>query len=155
MHRDGLLRFLVHRIGDQRVLRLISKWLKAGVMEAGAGSDMGKGTPPGAIVSPVRANIDLHYVLDRWTRRGRRTRAEGDVIVVRYADDLVVGFQYRSEAESYLAALKQRLAPFGLELHPAKTRLIELGRHAAVDRRKRGLGKPETFDFWAGRPMAR
>ena len=147
VHRDWLIRFLEHRIGDKRVIRLIIKWLNAGVMEEGQWSDTGKGTPQGAIVSPVLANIYLHYVFDLWTKVWRSKRAVGDVIVVRYADDFVVGFQHRAEAEQYLADLERRLAEFGLALHPTKTRLIEFGRFAVKDRKRRGLGKPETFDF--------
>ena len=147
VHRDWLIQFLEHRIGDKRVIRLIIKWLNAGVMEEGSWSDTGKGTPQGAIVSPVLANIYLHYVYDMWTRMWRRKRATGEVIVVRYADDFVVGFQHRREAEQYLRDLKERLAAFGLDLHPIKTRLLEFGRFAAGNRKRRGLGKPETFDF--------
>ena len=146
--RDQLIRFLEHRIGDRRVLRLITKWLNAGVMDGGNWTDTGAGTPQGANVSPVLANIYLHYVLDLWVHRfWRRRKAEGDVIIVRYADDFVVGFQHRSEAERFMDDLKERLARFGLGLHPEKTRTVEFGRFAEVDRKKRGQGKPETFDF--------
>ena len=147
VHRDWLLRFLEHRIGDKRVIRLLIKWLTAGGMDDGEWSDTGKGTPQGAIISPVLANIYLHYVFDLWTKRWRRKRAGGDVIVVRYADDFVVGFQHRTEAKRYLEEVKERLATFGLTLHPTKTRLLEFGRFAATNRKQRGLGNPETFDF--------
>ena len=146
--RSWLVRFLEHRIGDRRVIRLIAKWLNAGVMEAGEWRDDLRGTPQGSIVSPILANIYLHYVLDLWFQRKWRVQtARGDTIIVRYADDFVVGFQYKRDAERFLRDLKERLASFSLELHPDKTRLIEFGKFAMADRRARGEGRPETFDF--------
>jgi RNA-directed DNA polymerase len=141
-----LLKFLEHRIADQRLLRLCRKWLRAGVSEAGQWSKTDVGTPQGAVISPVLANLYLHHVLDLWTDAWRKT-ARGDVIIVRYADDFVMGFQYRNEADLFLQQLRERMAKFGLELHQEKTRLIEFGRFAAANRSKRGEGKPETFDF--------
>ena len=140
-------KFLEHRIADRRVLRLIRKWLNAGVIEDGKWSETPEGSPQGASVSPLLANVYLHYVFDRWVRQWRRRQAHGDVVVVRFADDLVVGFEHEDDAERFLADLRERFAKFGLELHPEKTRLIEFGRHAAGNRAARGLGKPETFDF--------
>ena len=146
--RGWLLRFVEHRIGDRRVIRLISKWLSAGVMKEGEWRDNLRGTPQGSIVSPVLANVYLHYVLDLWFQRTWRARtARGDTIIVRYADDFVVGFQYKRDAEQFLCDLKDRLAAFSLELHPDKTRLIEFGKFAMADRRARGERRPETFDF--------
>jgi group II intron reverse transcriptase/maturase len=144
---EWLLRLVEHRIGDRRVVRLIRKWLKAGVMEDGQVAATEAGTPQGAVVSPLLANIYLHYVFDLWAERWRRREASGDVIIVRYADDIVVGFQHKADAERFWMDMAQRLAAFALTLHPDKTRLIEFGRHAAADRAQRGLGKPETFDF--------
>jgi len=144
---DWLIRFVEHRVGDRRVIRLIRKWLKAGVLEDGKVETAEVGTPQGAVISPLLANIYLHYVFDLWAERWRRREARGDVIIVRYADDIVVGFQHRHEAERFLDELTRRLAAFALQLHPDKTRLIEFGRHAAANRKKRGLGKPEPFDF--------
>jgi RNA-directed DNA polymerase len=143
---EWLLEFLQHRIADPRLLRLIRKWLRAGVSEEGQWSKTKVGTPQGSVVSPVLANIYLHYVLDLWVSAWRK-EARGDVIIVRYADDWVMGFQYRNEAECFLQHLRERLAKFGLELHHEKTRLIEFGRFAAANRSERGEGKPETFDF--------
>ena len=146
--RDWLVRFLAHRIGDKRVIRLIIKWLNAGVMEEGIRRDDGRGTPQGSVISPILANVYLHYVLDLWFhRKWRRHDVQGDAIMVRYADDFVVGFEQKQEAERFLAALKERFAGFDLRLHPGKTRLIEFGRFAMSNRRRRGWGKPETFDF--------
>ena len=146
--RNWLVRFLEHRIGDRRVIRLIIKWLNAGVMEEGEWRDDLRGTPQGAIVSPILANIYLHYVLDLWFQRKWRTRiARGDTIIVRYADDFVVGFQHKRDAERFLSDLKGRLALFSLELHPDKTRLLEFGKFATANRRARGERRPETFDF--------
>ena len=148
VNRDWLIRFLEHRIGDRRVTRLITRWLNAGVMDSGNWADTGAGTPQGANVSPILANIYLHYVFDLWTNgswRGRK--AEGDMIAVRYADDFVVGLQHRGEADRFLNDLKERLARFGPGLHPDRTRLIGFGRFAKADRKRRGQGKPETFDF--------
>jgi len=142
-----LRKFLEHRIGDRRVLRLIDKWLKAGVIEDGSWSETPEGTPQGGSASPFLANVYLHYVLDRWARTWRNRQARGEMIIVRWADDFVVGFQYRDDAEQFLGDLGERFAEFSLELHPDKTRLIEFGPFAARNRRKRGLGKPETFDF--------
>jgi len=129
------------------VLRLIQKWLKAGVIEDGQWSETEKGTAQGAVISPLLANVFLHYVLDLWVQQWRSRHADGDVIFVRYADDFIVGFQHQREAEGFLRELRQRLDKFGLKLHPTKTRLIEFGRHAAVRRQKRGEGRPETFNF--------
>ena len=142
-----LMRFVEHRIGDRRVLRLIQKWLRAGVIEEGKKRVQEEGTPQGATISPLLANLYLHYVFDLWSHRWRRRRARGEMIVVRYADDFLVGFQSREDARQFLAELSKRLHSFGLELHSDKTRLIEFGRYAAERRARRGLGKPETFDF--------
>jgi group II intron reverse transcriptase/maturase len=142
-----MLKFLGHRIADRRVLRLIRKWLRAGVSEGGIWSKTEVGTPQGAVISPLLANVYLHYVLDLWVEQWRRKYATGDVIIVRYADDFVMGFQHRHEAERFLKELRERLEKFGLALHPDKTRLIEFGRFAASNRKKRGEGKPETIDF--------
>ena len=144
---EWLLRFVEHRIGDRRVIRLIRKWLKAGVMEDGQVKATEVGTPQGAVVSPLLANIFLHYVFDLWAERWRRREATGDMIVVRYADDIVIGFQHKADAEQFQLQMTERLAAFALALHPDKTRLIEFGRHAADARKRRGLGKPETFNF--------
>lgn len=145
--REWLMKFVEHRIADRRVVRLIRKWLNAGVLADGVRTNSETGTVQGGSISPLLANIYLHYAFDLWVQQWRTTRARGDVIVVRYADDFIVGFQYRGEAERFQAALRQRFAKFGLQLHPDKTRLIEFGPWAAHNRRKRGLGKPETFDF--------
>jgi group II intron reverse transcriptase/maturase len=142
-----LLCFLEHRIADRRILRLIRKWLKAGVSEDGTWSETTVGTPQGAVISPLLANVYLHYVLDLWAQQWRGRHARGDVVIVRYADDFVLGFQYKEEAERFLGDLRQRLERFGLSLHPDKTRLIEFGPYAAPKRRRLGQGKPETFDF--------
>jgi group II intron reverse transcriptase/maturase len=144
---EWMLKFVQHRIGDRRVLRLIRKWLKAGVSEEGTWSETKVGTPQGAVISPLLANIYLHYVLDLWAHQWREKYAIGDVILVRYADDFVMGFQSRAEAERFLAELRERLRKFRLELHPEKTRLIEFGRYAEENRARRGEGKPETFNF--------
>jgi RNA-directed DNA polymerase len=144
---EWMVRFVEHRIGDRRVLRLIRRWLKAGVLEDGQVVASERGTPQGAVISPLLANIYLHYTLDLWAERWRQREVKGDMIIVRYADDVVVGFQHKSDAERFGAAMAQRLAAFALSLHPDKTRLIEFGRHAAADRARRGLGKPETFNF--------
>ena len=145
--QSWLIRFIEHRIGDRRIIRLIAKWLTAGVLEEGRLIVTEEGTPQGAVISPLLANVYLHYVHDLWVHQWRQRCATGDVIVVRYADDSIVGFEHRHEAEQFLADLKERLARFGLNLHPEKTRLIEFGRYAIANRRARGLGKPETFDF--------
>ena len=140
-------KFLEHRIGDRRILRLIQKWLRAGVSEKGEWSKTVVGTPQGAVISPLLANIYLHYVLDLWVQQWRRRKARGEVIIVRYADDFVLGFQYREEAELFLKELEARMGKFGLEMSREKTRLIEFGRFARANREGRGEGKPETFDF--------
>jgi group II intron reverse transcriptase/maturase len=142
-----LAKFLEHRIADQRVLRLIRKWLSAGVIEDGAWTASEEGAPQGASASPLLANVYLHYVLDLWAQWWRRRYAHGDVIIVRFADDFVAGFEHQADAQRFLTDLRERLAKFGLELHPDKTRLIEFGRHAARRRAAQGVGKPETFDF--------
>ena len=142
-----MIKFVEHRIGDRRIVRLIQKWLKAGVMEQGRWIETEQGTPQGSVISPILANLYLHYVLDLWVDQWRRKKAAGDVIIVRYADDAVLGFQYRAEAEQFLEQLRERLAKFGLELHPEKTRLIEFGRYAAKRRKEHGERRPETFNF--------
>src|ERR671932_2462681 len=144
---DWLVRFVDHRIGDRRIVRLIRKWLAAGVLEEGRRIETVEGTPQGAVISPFLASAYLHYVYDLWVRRWRHRHATGDMIVVRYADDTIVGFEHRRDAELFLRDLAGRLARFGLDLHPGETRLIEFGRHAIARRRARGLGKPETFAF--------
>jgi group II intron reverse transcriptase/maturase len=145
--QDQLEKFVRHRIGDERRVRLILKWVKAGVVEDGQWFETKEGTPQGAVVSPLLANLYLHDGLDLWVQAWRKKVAHGDMIVVRYADDAVLGFQYREEAEKFLGDLQERVRKFGLELHPKKTRLIEYGRDAAERRAKRGEGKPETFNF--------
>jgi RNA-directed DNA polymerase len=145
--QEWLIRFVEHRIGDQRVIRLIRKWLKAGVLEDGIVNVSDRGTGQGAVISPLLANIYLHYVLDLWAERWRRREATGDMIIVRYADDFIVGFQHESDARRFLDEMRKRLGEFALSLHPEKTRLIEFGRFAAENRKRRGLGKPETFNF--------
>ena len=147
LDRAWLRRFLEHRIADKRVLRLIDKWLAAGVIEDGKWSETLAGSPQGASVSPLLANVYLHYVFDLWADWWRHRRAHGDVIIVRFADDVTVGFEYEQDAQRFLSDLHERFAGFGLQLHPDKTRLIEFGRHAARNRAARGQGKPETFDF--------
>jgi group II intron reverse transcriptase/maturase len=142
-----LERFLEHRIADKRVLRLIRKWLSAGVIEDGNWSQTTEGAPQGASASPLLANVYLHYVFDQWADWWRRHHARGEVIIVRFADDFTMGFEYQEDAQRFLVELRERFARFGLELHPDKTRLIEFGRFAAKNRQARGLGKPETFDF--------
>jgi RNA-directed DNA polymerase len=142
-----LVKFVEHRIADRRVVRLIQKWLKAGVLEDGTRTRSEEGTPQGGSASPLLANIYLHYVFDLWVQQWRTKQARGDVIVVRYADDFIVGFQHKSEAERFLADLRERFRKFHLELHPDKTRLLEFGPFAAERRRRGGRGKPETFNF--------
>lgn len=144
---EWMMEFIKHRISDPKMLRLIQKWLRAGVSEQGQWSKTTVGTPQGAVISPLLANIYLHYVLDLWVRKWRETQAQGDVIFVRYADDFVMGFQHKQEAIRFLGELKERLAKYKLTLHPDKTRLIEFGRYAEGNRKKCGEGKPETFDF--------
>jgi len=147
INHERLMKFIELRIGDKRVLRLILKWLRAGVSEEGRWTRTTVGTPQGAVISPLLANIYLHYVLDVWVQTWRKKSARGRVIIVRYADDFVMGFQHRNEAEKFLEELGKRLQDFGLRLHPKKTRLIEFGRFATRERCKREQGKPETFDF--------
>jgi group II intron reverse transcriptase/maturase len=145
--QDWLIRFLEHRIGDQRIIRLIQKWLKAGILEDGVVSVSDRGTGQGSVISPLLANIYLHYALDLWAMRWRQRQATGDMIIVRYADDFIVGFEHQVDARFFLDEMRERLGKFALSLHPEKTRLIEFGRFAAERRKRRGLGKPETFNF--------
>jgi RNA-directed DNA polymerase len=147
LSREWLIRFVEHRIGDRRIIRLIQKWLKAGVLEDGRLIETTEGTAQGSVASPLLANVYLHYVYDLWVEQWRTRHAKGDMIVVRYADDTIVGFQHQQDAERFLIDLKERLAKFALSLHPEKTRLLEFGRYAAGRRAERGQGKPETFDF--------
>jgi RNA-directed DNA polymerase len=142
-----VVKFLEHRVADRRVVRLIQKWLRAGVLEDGKRTQSDTGTVQGGSISPLLANLYLHYVFDLWVQRWRKTQAHGDVVVVRFADDFVVGFEHRQDAERFLAELRERFSRFGLELHPGKTRLIEFGQFADQNRRGRGDGKPETFNF--------
>ncbi len=142
-----LVKFVEHRSADRRVVRLIQKWLNAGVLEDGVRTWREEGTPQGGSISPLLANVYLHYVFDLWAQRWRKTQAHGDVIVVRYADDFIVGFQHRADAKRFLAELRERFAKFSLELHSEKTRLLEFGPFAAEHRRRAGQGKPETFNF--------
>ena len=144
---EWLLRMLAHRIADPRVLRLVRMWLEAGILESGEWHETERGTPQGAGISPLLANIFLHYVLDLWIHQWRRRHARGRLAIVRYADDFVMGFEKRADAEQMLDHLRQRLARFGLELHEDKTRLIEFGRFAAMARQQRGVRRPETFAF--------
>jgi RNA-directed DNA polymerase len=145
--QQWVVRFLEHRIGDKRILRLIQKWLRAGVLEDEVVTIEEKGTGQGSVISPLLANVYLHYVFDLWAARWRRREATGDMIMVRYADDIVVGFQHEDEARRFWEEMRERLRAFSLTLHPEKTRLIEFGRFAARNRKMRGLGKPETFKF--------
>ena len=145
--QEWLIRFLEHRIGDRRIIRLIQKWLKAGILEDGVVTVGDRGTGQGSVISPLLANIYLHYALDLWAVRWRRREATGDMIIVRYADDFIIGFQHESDARRFLDEMRERLEEFALSLHPEKTRLIEFGRFAAERRKRRGLGKPETFNF--------
>jgi RNA-directed DNA polymerase len=147
INQKWLIRFLEHRIGDRRIIRLIQKWLKAGVMEDGVVRVSDRGTGQGSVISPLLANIYLHYTLDHWVTRWRRREATGDMIFVRYADDFIVGLQHEDDARRFLDEMRERLREFALSLHPEKTRLIEFGRFAAERRQRRGLGKPETFNF--------
>ena len=147
INQQWLIRFLEHRIGDLRIIRLIQKWLKAGVMEDGVVTVSDRGTGQGSVISPLLANIYLHYALDLWAVRWRQREDTGDMIFVRYADDFIVGFQHESDARRFLDEMRERLRKFALTLHPEKTRLIEFGRFAAERRQRRGLGKPETFNF--------
>src|SRR5215467_1262832 len=145
--QNWLVRFVEHRIGDPRIIRLIRKWLKAGVLEDGVVTVSDQGTGQGSVISPLLANVYLHYVFDLWAERWRRHEATGDMIIVRYADDIVVGLEHETDARRFWEAMRKRLEDFSLSLHPDKTRLIEFGRHAAARRAQRGLGKPETFKF--------
>src|SRR5215217_3036236 len=145
--QEWLVRFLNHRIGDPRIIRLIQKWLKAGVLEEGVVTVSETGTGQGSVISPLLANIYLHYAFDLWAKRWRQREATGDMIIVRYADDIVVAFQHETDARRFLDMVRDRLEEFSLTLHPEKTRLIEFGRYAASNRKRRGLGKPETFTF--------
>jgi group II intron reverse transcriptase/maturase len=145
--QNWLLRFLGHRIGDERVLRLVRKWLKAGVLDDGEWTLSAEGTPQGAVISPLLANVYLHYVFDLWAQQWRRREAIGKVIVVRYADDIVAGFEHEADARRFWDAMRMRFEQFALELHGEKTRLLEFGRYAAERRARRRLGKPETFMF--------
>jgi group II intron reverse transcriptase/maturase len=145
--QEWLIRFVEHRVGDPRIIRLIRKWLKAGVLEDGIVTISDKGTGQGSVISPLLANVYLHYVFDLWAERWRRREATGDMIIARYADDIVVGFEHETDARRFWDAMRQRLEEFSLSLHPDKTRLIEFGRFAADRRAQRGLGKPETFKF--------
>jgi RNA-directed DNA polymerase len=147
LSHDWLIRFIEHRIGDRRIVRLIRKWLQAGVLEEGRRLETEEGTPQGAVISPLLANIYLHYVYDLWAQAWRKRHATGDMVIVRYADDTIVGFQHQGDAVLFLRDLKERLAAFALDLHPEKTRLIAFGRFVAERRRARDEGKPETFDF--------
>src|SRR4030081_195732 len=147
MSKDWLIRFVEHRIGDKRIIRLIQKWLKAGILEDGIVAVSDKGTGQVSSISPLMANIYVQSVLDLWAERWRRREATGDMIIVRYADDVIVGFQHEADARRLLAAMRRRLEEFALSLHPDKTRLIAFGRFAAATRVRRGLGKPETFNF--------
>jgi len=144
---DWMLQFIEHRIADRRVHRHIKKWLNAGVLEDGAWRDNEEGTPQGGVISPLLANIYLHYALDLWVQSWRQNKARGEVIVIRYADDFVVGFQYKDDAERFHSELRERMEKFNLSLNEEKTRLIEFGRFADENRRGRGAGKAETFDF--------
>jgi group II intron reverse transcriptase/maturase len=147
LSHEWLVKFVEHRIGDKRIVRLIQQWLKAGVLEEGSWTPKEEGTPQGGLISPVLANVYLHYAFDRWVHDWRKRQAHGEVIVVRYADDFVLGFEHRAEAEQFQGDLTERLRKFNLELHADKTRLIEFGRFAATNRARRGAGKPETFNF--------
>jgi group II intron reverse transcriptase/maturase len=142
-----LVRFLEHRVSDKRIIRLIQKWLKAGILEDGVVTVDDRGTGQGSVISPLLANVYLHYVFDLWADRWRRQEAQGDMVIVRYADDLVVGFETESEARRFLDMMRERFEAFALALHPEKTRVLEFGRFAAVGRKARGLEKPETFNF--------
>ena len=145
--QEWLIRFLEHRIGDRRIIRLIQKWLKAGILEDGIVSVSDKGTGQGSVISPLLANIYLHYALDLWAARWRQHEATGNMIIVRYADDFIIGFQHEADARRFLDEMRARLQEFSLSLHPDKTRLIEFGRYATDRRARAGLGKPETFKF--------
>jgi RNA-directed DNA polymerase len=145
--QEWLVRFLEHRIGDRRIIRLIQKWLKVGVLEEGVVTASDTGTGQGSVISPLLANVYMFYVFDLWAERWRRRNATGDMIIVRYADDFIVGFEHEADARRFLDEMRERLGEFALTLHPEKTRLIEFGRYAADSRKRRGLRKPETFNF--------
>jgi RNA-directed DNA polymerase len=145
--QSWLIRFVEHRVGDPRIIRLIQKWLKAGVLEDGVVTTSEKGTGQGSVISPLLANVYLHYVFDLWAERWRRREATGGMLIVRYADDIVVGFEHEADARRFWDGMRKRFEEFALSLHPEKTRLIEFGRHAAALRERRGLGRPETFSF--------
>ena len=145
--QEWLIRFLEQRIGDRRIIRLILKWLKAGILEDGLVTASEEGTGQGSVISPLLANVYLHYVLDLWAERWRRREATGAMIIVRYADDIIVGFEHEGDALRFLEAMRERFKEFALSLHPDKTQLIEFGRFAAANRERRGLGKPDTFNF--------
>ena len=147
MKHEWIVKFLEHRVADERVVRLIQKWLSAGVLEDGKRTRSEDGAVQGGSISPLLANIYLHYVFDLWAQRWRKQPGRGEVIIVRYADDFVVGFEHERDAVAFQAELRERLAKFGLELHPDKTRILEFGRYAESNRARRGEGKPETFDF--------
>ena len=147
LSQEWLVRFLEHRIGDRRIIRLIQKWLKVGILEDGIVTVSDRGTGQGAVISPLLANIYLHYALDLWAARWRQHDATGNMIIVRYADDFIIGFQHEADARRFLDEMRARLQEFALSLHPDKTRLIEFGRFAAANRKQRGFGKPETFNF--------
>lgn len=147
LDHEWLIKFVEHRIGDDRVIRLIRKWLKAGVMIEGAKQETNEGVPQGGSISPLLANIYLHYALDLWVEQKRQDKSGGEVIITRWADDFVMGFEHKSQAEKYLAELKDRMNKFGLELHPEKTRILEFGPWARLNRKRRNQEKPETFNF--------
>jgi RNA-directed DNA polymerase len=147
LDQSWLVKFVEHRVADPRILRLIQKWLKAGVMEEGKWSEAKTGSPQGSVISPLLANIYLHYTFDLWANVWRKKYAQGEVVVIRFADDTIAGFQYPTDADHFLKSLRERLGKFGLELHPDKTRRIEFGRFAEQNRERKGEGKPETFDF--------
>ena len=142
-----MVRFLRHRVGDERIIRLVRKWLRAGVLEEGNWSVRETGSPQGAVASPLLCNVYLHYVFDLWAQQWRRREASGKVIVVRYADDIVAGFEHEADARRFWDAMRERFEQFGLELNGEKTRLLEFGRYAAERRKRNGQGKPETFRF--------
>jgi RNA-directed DNA polymerase len=145
--QEWLVRFLEYRIGDRRIIHLIQKWLKVGILEDGVVTASDTGTGQGSVISPLLANVYMFYAFDLWAERWRRREATGDVIIVRYADDFIVGFEHEADARRFLEEMRERLGKFALTLHPEKTRLIEFGRHAADSRKRRGLAKPETFNF--------